>query len=102
MNNNSMKYVRIQGRETAYRTGMPVGIFAAVHRLQEAGLLTMDHGFNFIVEDFTVGPLVIANKLPFNPLKTLNEPTTHSWGARSFQFRDPDGNILNFRTIPKE
>lgn len=40
MNDISMKYVRIQGRETAYRTGMPVGIFAAVHRLQEAGLLT--------------------------------------------------------------
>ncbi len=32
----------------------------------------------------------------------LNEPTTHSWGARSFQFKDPDGNILNFRSIPKE
>ncbi|MDR0946514.1 MAG: VOC family protein [Ruminococcus sp.] len=32
---------------------------------------------------------------------TLNEPTTHTWGARSFQFRDPDGNILNFRTISK-
>ena len=32
----------------------------------------------------------------------LNKPTTHPWGARSFQFRDPDGNILNFRTIPKE
>jgi len=31
----------------------------------------------------------------------LNEPTTHPWGARSFQFKDPDGNILNFRTIPK-
>jgi len=29
----------------------------------------------------------------------LNEPTTHPWGARSFQFRDPDGNILNFRSI---
>ena len=30
----------------------------------------------------------------------INEPTTHPWGARSFQFRDPDGNILNFRSIP--
>jgi hypothetical protein len=29
----------------------------------------MDNGFNFIVEDFTVRPLVITNKLPFNPLK---------------------------------
>ena len=37
---NSQKYVRIQGREKAYRTGMPVGIFAAVHRLLKAGLLT--------------------------------------------------------------
>jgi uncharacterized glyoxalase superfamily protein PhnB len=33
--------------------------------------------------------------------ETLNEPTTHLWGARSFQFRDPDGNIINFRTVPK-
>jgi ribosomal protein S18 acetylase RimI-like enzyme len=40
MNKNLLKYVRIQSRETAYLTGMPVGIFAAVHRLQEAGLLT--------------------------------------------------------------
>jgi len=32
----------------------------------------------------------------------LNEPTTHPWGARSFQFKDPDGNILNFRSFPKE
>ena len=34
--------------------------------------------------------------------KMLNEPTTHPWGARSFQFRDPDGNVLNFRTPAKE
>jgi predicted enzyme related to lactoylglutathione lyase len=32
---------------------------------------------------------------------TLGEPITHPWGARSFQFRDPDGNIINFRAIPK-
>lgn len=32
----------------------------------------------------------------------LNQPTTHPWGARSFQFKDPDGNILNFRGFPKE
>jgi predicted enzyme related to lactoylglutathione lyase len=32
----------------------------------------------------------------------LNEPTTHPCGARSFQFKDPDGNILNFRTLAKE
>ena len=32
----------------------------------------------------------------------VNEPKTHPWGARSFQFKDPDGNILNFRSMPKE
>lgn len=31
----------------------------------------------------------------------LNQPTTHPWGARSFQFKDPDGNIVNFRSWPK-
>ena len=35
-------------------------------------------------------------------VEMLNAPTTHPWGARSFQFRDPDGNILNFRSMVKE
>jgi len=34
-------------------------------------------------------------------VEMLNEPTTHPWGTRSYQFKDPDGNILNFRSIPK-
>lgn len=39
--------------------------------LKPGGILLagMDNGFNFLVEDFTVRPLVISNKLPFNPLK---------------------------------
>lgn len=41
-NTHPLKYVRIQGRETAYRTGKPVGIFAAVWRLEQAGILTDD------------------------------------------------------------
>jgi predicted enzyme related to lactoylglutathione lyase len=41
-----------------------------------------------------------ARVLSFDAV-TLNEPTTHPWGARSFQFRDPDGNIINFRTVPE-
>jgi uncharacterized glyoxalase superfamily protein PhnB len=32
-------------------------------------------------------------------LTEATEATTHPWGARSFQFRDPDGNIINFRTV---
>jgi len=43
--------------------------------LKPGGVLLagMDNGFNFIVEDFTVRPLVITNKLPFNPLKMPEE-----------------------------
>jgi SAM-dependent methyltransferase len=39
--------------------------------LRPGGILLagLDNGFNFIVEDFTVRPLVIKNRLPFNPLK---------------------------------
>jgi predicted enzyme related to lactoylglutathione lyase len=28
-------------------------------------------------------------------------PTTHPWGARSFWFRDPDGNIIDFKSEVK-
>jgi len=34
-------------------------------------------------------------------VEIYKEPTTHPWGARSFQFKDPDGNNLNFRSMPK-
>ena len=39
--------------------------------LRNGGILLagMDNGFNFLVNDFTVRPMVIENKLPFNPLK---------------------------------
>ena len=36
-------------------------------------LAGMDNGFNFIVEDFTVRPLVITHKLPYNPLRMSEE-----------------------------
>ena len=38
----SLRYVRIQSRETAYLTGKPAGIFCAVHRLQRAGKLSAE------------------------------------------------------------
>ena len=37
---DKFKYVRIQGRDIAFRTGKPVGIFAAVSRLERAGVLS--------------------------------------------------------------
>lgn len=33
-------------------------------------------------------------------IKVSNPPRTWPWGARSFQFRDPDGTMVNFVTPP--
>ncbi len=33
------------------------------------------------------------------PVEFITTPTTYPWGARSVHFRDPDGNIICFRTI---
>lgn len=47
-------------------------IWRECHRVLKPGgvlLSGLDNGFNFIVEDPTVRPMVIANRLPFNPLK---------------------------------
>ena len=32
-------------------------------------------------------------------LEFVKQPETHPWGSRSFWFRDPDGNIVDFFTI---
>ena len=60
-------------------------------------------GSNNVIVGFNVDDVDAEYKrlLPLGA-QMLNKPTTHPWGARSFQFKDPDGNILNFRTIPKE
>ena len=50
-------------------------------------------GFNVSDVDFEY------KRLKTLGVEMLNEPTTHPWGARSFQFKDLDGNILNFRTF---
>ena len=60
-------------------------------------------GSNNVIVGFNVDDVDAEYKRLLPPgAQMLNEPTTHQWGARSFQFTDPDGNILNFRTIPKE
>ncbi len=43
--------------------------------LRPGGILLagMDNGFNFLVDDYTVRPLVITNKLPYNPFKMPKE-----------------------------
>jgi predicted enzyme related to lactoylglutathione lyase len=57
-------------------------------------------GANNVIVGFNVDDVDAEYKrLLILGAEMLNEPTTHPWGARSFQFRDPDGNILNFRSM---
>ena len=72
-----------------YRVLCPGGILLA----------GMDNGFNFIIDDFTVRPLVITNKLPYNPLRnpeqmkhSLNEDDTIQF---SHTFDEQIGGQLN-------
>ena len=71
-------------------------------RYVSAGAMSRKRDGNNVIVGFNVDDVDAEYKrlLPLGA-QMLNEPTTHPWGARSFQFKDPDGNILNFRTIPK-
>jgi len=68
----------------------------AFRYVEGGGANNVTVGFN--VEDVDVE----YERLLALGVEMLNQPTTHPWGARSFQFKDPDGNILNFRSFPKE
>lgn len=57
--------------------------------------------------NFTIGFNVDDVDMEYERLKSFDvelvtSPTTYPWGARSFHFRDPDGNIICFRTIVKK
>lgn len=56
--------------------------------LRRGGILLagMDNGFNFLINDFTSRPLVIENKLPFNPLKNPEQMEILRRGDDGIQF----------------
>ena len=59
-------------------------------------------GANNVIISFNVEDVDVEyERLLALGVEILNQPTTHPWGARSFQFKDLDGNILNFRSFPK-
>lgn len=54
--------------------------------------------------NFTIGIKVKNIDDEFESLRDLGVefvklPETYSWGCRSFWFRDPDGNIINFMSV---
>ncbi|ULO05175.1 VOC family protein [Paenibacillus sp. 19GGS1-52] len=51
-------------------------------------------GFNVHDVDVEYERLIITG------IEFLTPPTTYPWGARSMHFRDPDGNIICFRSRP--
>ena len=68
-----------------------------------------DMGFSFPkwgAGNFTLGINVENVDAEYERLKTadvefITTPTTYPWGARSVHFRDPDGNIVCFRTVAR-
>ena len=63
--------------------------------LKSGGILLagMENGFNFIVNDFTARPMVIENKLPYNPLKN-QEQMKHTL--------DEDGSVQFSHTFEEQ
>lgn len=69
--------------------------------------MSFDFSKHWGAGNFTIGYNVADVDAEYERLKALNvdfvtTPTTWPWGARSVHFRDPDGNIICFRSLPNE
>ena len=80
--------------------GAGISIFSVegMERMAPSSLQGAGHG------GFTFGIEVDDVDAEYQRLKTLGVefvklPQTHPWGCRSFWFRDPDGNIVDFYTV---
>jgi len=51
------------------------------------------------VEDLDAEYERLLREIP--AISVISPPERRPWGVYSFQFKDPDGNILNFRSIPE-
>lgn len=65
----------------------------APHSMQGTGSGTITLGFE--VDDVDAE----YERLKAFGVEWVMLPTTHPWGCRSFWFRDPDGNIVDFFTV---
>ncbi len=77
--------------------GAGIAIFSIEGMEGMAPLSTQGAGYGSFTTMFEVKDV----DAEYERLKALNVefvmlPTTHPWGARSFWFRDPDGNIVDF------
>ena len=81
--------------------GAKISIFSAdgmedlaPHSMQGAGCGSFTIGFE--VQDVDAE----YERLKAMGVEFVKLPMTHPWGARSFWFRDPDGNIVDFFAVP--
>ncbi len=82
--------------------GLNLAIFCkqGMEQLAEGSMQGAGHG------SFALGFEVADVDTEYERLKSfgvefIKLPTTHPWGARSFWFRDPDGNIVDFLSMVK-
>ena len=92
--------IQAEGDEThteLHTEGAHLAIFSIDGMEQMAPLSMQGAGYG----SFTLGFEVQDVDAEYERIKTLGVdfamlPRTHPWGARSFWFRDPDGNIVDF------
>jgi catechol 2,3-dioxygenase-like lactoylglutathione lyase family enzyme len=77
--------------------GAGIAIFSAEEMENMAPRSMQGAGYGSLTTMFEVNDV----DAEYERLKALDVefvmlPTTHPWGARSFWFRDPDGNIVDF------
>ena len=83
--------------------GAQIAIFSAagMEGLAPRSMQGTGHG------SFTIGIEVEDVDVEYERIKSMGVefvklPATHPWGARSFWFRDPDGNIIDFFAVPQK
>ena len=83
--------------------GAGIAIFSTEEMERLAPLSVQGAGHGSMVIMFQVGDVDAEyDRLKALDVEFLIPPTTHPWGSRSFWFRDPDGNIVDFYAdLPK-
>jgi catechol 2,3-dioxygenase-like lactoylglutathione lyase family enzyme len=91
------------GEEYAeFRTGVGVlAIFSAQAQDRYIPGSTIAGNNRGVVLEFRVGDVDQEFRRLLPVVKTwVKPPTTQPWGSRSFYFRDPDGNLVDFYSQP--
>ncbi|HSQ18026.1 MAG TPA: VOC family protein [Anaerolineales bacterium] len=76
-------------------THMTIFSIAGMERMAPQSMLGA--GYGSVIIAFEVVDVDQAyERLAGQGVEIIMPPTSHPWGARSFWFRDPDGNIVDF------